>query len=68
MGGIFMTFAIEMGSGAMTKISSFIQIGSDIQKLIRGITKAIRQDADRVSLLYFFKIRKVAKNIKETGI
>jgi hypothetical protein len=36
MGG-FMNYAIEMGSGAMIYIPSFIKIGSAIQKLIRGI-------------------------------
>jgi hypothetical protein len=31
-----MKYAAEMGSGAMIYIPSFIQIGSDNQKLIRG--------------------------------
>jgi hypothetical protein len=30
----FMKYAVEMGSGAMIYIPSFIKIGSDIQKLI----------------------------------
>jgi hypothetical protein len=34
-----MKYAVEMGSGAMLYIPSFIQIGSDIQKLIGGIHK-----------------------------
>jgi hypothetical protein len=33
----FMKYAIEMGSGAMIYVSSFIKIGSNIQKLIEGI-------------------------------
>jgi hypothetical protein len=33
---IFMKCAVEMGSGAMIYIPSFIKIGSGIQKLIRG--------------------------------
>jgi hypothetical protein len=32
-----MKYAVEMDSGAMTYISSFIKTGSAIQKLIRGI-------------------------------
>jgi hypothetical protein len=32
----FMKYAVEMGSGAMTFIPSFIKIGSGIQKLIVG--------------------------------
>jgi hypothetical protein len=32
-----MTYAVEMGSGPMMYIPSFINIGSGIQKLIRGI-------------------------------
>jgi hypothetical protein len=31
-----MKYAIEMGSGAMTYIPSFIKIGSGIQKLMGG--------------------------------
>jgi hypothetical protein len=32
-----MEYAVEMGSGAMIHIPSFIKIGSAIQKLIVGI-------------------------------
>jgi hypothetical protein len=32
-----MKYAVELGSGAMTYILSFIKIGSVIQKLIWGI-------------------------------
>jgi hypothetical protein len=32
-----MKYAVEMGSGAVMYIPSFIKIGSGIQKLIRGI-------------------------------
>jgi hypothetical protein len=31
-----MMYAIEMGSGAMIHIASFIKIGSGIQQLMRG--------------------------------
>jgi hypothetical protein len=43
-----MKYAIEMGSGAMICIPSFIKIGSGIQTFIRGIH---RQDGARVCLL-----------------
>jgi hypothetical protein len=45
-----------MGSGAVIYVPSFINIGSGIQKFIRGIH---RQQRDHISLLYSFKIRKV---------
>jgi hypothetical protein len=53
-----------MGSGAVIYIPSFIKIGSGIQKLIGGIHRhtnihAHRQQRDLISLLYFFKIRKL---------
>jgi hypothetical protein len=35
--GVIMKYAVEMGSGAMICIPSFIKIGSDVQKLIGGI-------------------------------
>jgi hypothetical protein len=36
MGGFFY-YAVEMGSGAVIYVPSFIEIGSGIQKLIEGI-------------------------------
>jgi hypothetical protein len=48
-----------MGSGAVMYIQSFIKIGSGIQKLIEEDTQTHRQQRDLISLLYFFKIRKV---------
>jgi hypothetical protein len=33
----FMKYAVEMGSGVMIYIPSFVKIGSAIQKLIGGI-------------------------------
>jgi hypothetical protein len=44
-----------MGSGAVIYIRSFIKIGSGIETLIEGD----RQQRELISLLYFFKIRKV---------
>jgi hypothetical protein len=43
-------YAVEMGSGAMIYIPSFIQIGSDIQKLI-GEGGGSTQEGDRISVL-----------------
>jgi hypothetical protein len=31
-----MKYSVELGSGAMTYVPSFIKIGSALQKLIRG--------------------------------
>jgi hypothetical protein len=46
-----------MGSGAVILyVPNFIKIGSGIQKLIGGIH---RQQGDFISVIYFFKIRKV---------
>jgi hypothetical protein len=38
-----MKYAVEMGSGAMIYIPSFIKIGSGIRKLIRGDTHTGRR-------------------------
>jgi hypothetical protein len=48
-----------MGSGAVIYVPSFIKTGSGVQKLIGGDTQTPRQQRDLISLLYFFKIRKV---------
>jgi hypothetical protein len=47
-----------MGSGAMIYVPGFIKIGSGVQNLIERI-HTHRQQRDLISLLYFFKIRKV---------
>jgi hypothetical protein len=59
-------YAVEMGSGAVIYVPSFIQIGSGIQKLIGGIqthththTHTYGQECNLISLIYFFKIRKI---------
>jgi hypothetical protein len=36
-----MKYAVEIGSGALIYILSFIKIGSDIQKLIGGYTDSM---------------------------
>jgi hypothetical protein len=47
-----MKYGVEMGSGAMIYIPSFVRIGSGIQKLIGG-EGIHRQHGDRISLLSF---------------
>jgi hypothetical protein len=52
-----------MGSGAVIYVPSFIKIGSGVKKLIGGggytHTHTHGEQRDLISLLYFFKIRKV---------
>jgi hypothetical protein len=50
-----------MGSGALIYVTSFIKIGSGVQKLIGGDTQTHThtQQRDLISLPYIFKIRKV---------
>jgi hypothetical protein len=46
-----MKYLVEMGSGAMLYIPSFIKIGSDIQKVMEGDIETHRQHGDHISLL-----------------
>jgi hypothetical protein len=49
-----MKYAVEMGSGAMIYIPSFIKTGSAIHNLIGGYTDTQTQTfGDRISLLLF---------------
>jgi hypothetical protein len=50
-----MKYAVEMGSGTMVYIPSFIKSRSGIQKLIRGDTQTHRQQGDLISLLLFLQ-------------
>jgi hypothetical protein len=50
-----MNYSVEMGSGGMIYIPSFIKIGSAIQKLIGGNTQTHRQHGDGISLLIYFQ-------------
>jgi hypothetical protein len=60
-------YAVEMGSGVMIYIQSFIKIGSGIQKFLEG--RIHRQNGDRISLPLFFKKKESRlKTIKITGI
>jgi hypothetical protein len=49
-----MKYTVEMGSGAIIYIPSFIKIGLGIQKLIRGLHNHHRQHFDLISLLLIF--------------
>jgi hypothetical protein len=58
-----MRYAIEMGSGAMTYIPSFIKIGSGIQKLMWGGGFTDTQTGYRshsLTFIFFFKITKIS--------
>jgi hypothetical protein len=52
-----MKYAVEMGSGGMIYVPSFIKIGSGIRKLIGEYTdiQTQRQQGDLISLLSFSK-------------
>jgi hypothetical protein len=56
-----MNYAIEMGSGAMIYTPSLTKIVSGIQKLFWGEVDihTHRQQGDLISLVLFFKIRKM---------
>jgi hypothetical protein len=51
----FMKYAVEMDSGAIVYMQSFIKIGSDIQRLMEGGGFTHRQLGDLISLLLFLK-------------
>jgi hypothetical protein len=51
-----MKYTVEVGSGAMICIPNYVNIGSAIQKLIRGGIH--RQHGDRISVLLFFQNKK----------
>jgi hypothetical protein len=52
-----MKYAVEMGSGAMIYIPSFIEIGSAIQKLMGGGGTQTPTDVDHKTLHRFFKTK-----------
>jgi hypothetical protein len=52
-------YAVKIGSRAMIHISSFIKIGSGIEKLLGRVAETHRQHGDRISLLLFLKIREL---------
>jgi hypothetical protein len=57
-------YSIEMGSGAVICIPSFIKIGSGIEKLIGGDTQTHRQQGDLISLLSFKKEKRKESRLK----
>jgi hypothetical protein len=50
-----MKYAVEMASGAMIYIPSFIKTGSGIHNLIEGDSQTHRQHGGLISLLLFFQ-------------
>jgi hypothetical protein len=50
-----MKYAVEMDSGAMIYIPSFIKTGSDIQKLTRGVHIQTHTHERHLTSLLFFK-------------
>jgi hypothetical protein len=48
-------YTIEMSSGAMICIPSFIKIGVDIQRLLAENTDRHTEQGDVIGLLLFFK-------------
>jgi hypothetical protein len=62
---IFMKWAVEIGSGAMIYVPSFIKIRSGINFVIRGLHRH-RLRGDHISLLYFFG-NKVGKKFGPIG-
>jgi hypothetical protein len=56
MGGIFSNYAVEMGSGAVIYVSSFIKIASGIQELIRGGDKQTQIHTDCKVISYAYSI------------
>jgi hypothetical protein len=48
-----MKYAIDMGSGAMIYIPSFMKIGPGVQKLLKRDTQTHRQHDDLISILVF---------------
>jgi hypothetical protein len=50
-----MKYTVEMGSCAMTYKTSFIRIGSGIQKLTGQVSQSYKQHGDCISLLSFFQ-------------
>jgi hypothetical protein len=61
-------YAVEMGSGAMIYIPSFIRAGSGIEKLMGGgeNTRIRRPQGDLLSLFYFFFNKESGLKMEET--
>jgi hypothetical protein len=50
-----MKYAVEMGSGGMTYVPSFINIDSGLQNLLGWNTQIYRQQDDLLSLFLFLQ-------------
>jgi hypothetical protein len=53
--GGFFKYAVEVGSGVMIYIPSFIKIGPAMRKLVGRDTQTHRQHGDGISLHLFFQ-------------
>jgi hypothetical protein len=60
-----MKYTVEMGSGAMIYVPSFIKIGSGIRKLIGVDMETHRQQGDLISLLLFFQNKEIRLKITQ---
>jgi hypothetical protein len=54
-----MNYAVELGSGSMINIPSFIKISEIVRGNKHTDTQTHRQQGDLISYFYFFEIRKV---------
>jgi hypothetical protein len=50
-----MKYNVEMGSGAMIYIPSFIKIGSAIQNFVKGIHRHTAWKSHKPTLIFFHK-------------
>jgi hypothetical protein len=57
-----MKYAVEVGSGTMIHISSFINTGSAIQKL-KGDRQTHREQGDGITLVLFFQSKEGSATI-----
>jgi hypothetical protein len=66
--GLICEYAVEMGSGAMIYIPSFIKFGSGVQKLMGGGGYTDTQDGDRIRLVLFLENKRTRLKIIEMFI
>jgi hypothetical protein len=56
---LLMGWTVELGSGAITQIQTFMKISSRIQKSLLGNTQTWRHQGDSKAYVNMFKVRKV---------
>jgi hypothetical protein len=56
---VVMKYGVEMSSGVMMYIPSFIKIGSGIQKFMGGGDTQAHNNVNSSTYFHFFKIRKM---------